>query len=440
VDGFLHYLPKEQFVTLRLPPAGAAKDSPGKEALLAALDREDALPDHEGLARDVGAGLVLTPSGAWARFWPAQDKGVLNEALRAEASKLVFREEGTWTILASSPLAMGKRAGAPLPPGDIALRVRFHPLLDAVFQPGDTLELGLTLGGAGIDMKGRLRYGEKSATRERVAAAPVCAGGLIDFIPSGLGIRAETTLPATFLADFFTRRVAAHCTIRDPQDRVRLERLLREATTGADPATGIALGIEFRDAKASFVVLGRIADGPPSPILARIGKHARTSFGVVVLDTLPLARRDLLAYRAWIVDAEPKLENLPETAWRLLAGLSGGENAGVPIVYAEQDGYFMAAAGPRADILVSSVRRRIRTGTTRSIGSTELRGARERGKGDYVLGVILAGTGFAELAESDRAVLRATLGAGPGATPPSSISVAALRDGDELELVGRALY
>ena len=76
LDGFLRYLPEEQFVTVRLPPASAT-GSPAVVALLETLDRK-LMGATAGLADDVGAGLVLTPGGAWAHFHPASDKGLLN--------------------------------------------------------------------------------------------------------------------------------------------------------------------------------------------------------------------------------------------------------------------------------------------------------------------------------------------------------------------------
>jgi hypothetical protein len=191
------------------------------------------------------------------------------------------------------------------------------------------------------------------------------------------------------------------------------------------------------------VALGRAADGPASPILAKLRTRLRTEFGALVLDARE-APRDVVGLSAWVVDAEPELAGLPETAWGLLDGLAGGADGGLAIACTEWEGWCVFACGRRADLLARAVRRRLAAGSARSPGSVELMRARERaqaaGAGDYVIGIVVDAERFGALAESDRAALRALVGASEAAEAPRVVAVAGLRRNGELALEGRVLY
>ena len=437
LDGFLQYLPDNLSLTLRLPsadapPAGIAK-------LLEALGRAG-LFQAPGLDSARSQGLAVTTAGAWVHYLPAKDKAQLNRALQAGAHKVAHREESDWTILSLGGKGAGRVQGEPLPPGHAALRVRFHPLLDLVFPPGDTLEAGLTLGGAGFDLSGRLRPGEGSPTAARVAGAAACQGGWIDLIPASLAVRAETTLPAPALAAMLTRTFGAYCGIPLDKDRVLVERFLRELLTGLDQTAGIAIGIEFKEGQTSFVAIGRIGEGPPSPLLAGVRSHARSSFGPLVLDARREAPKGIIGHYAWLTEPKPVLKGLPESLWGLVGDLTGGEDGGLPTAYVAPSRWFVFGAGRRADRLVASVYKRLRGGAQSSAGSRALRAARERGKGDYVLGLVLSGSGFDGLAANDRKQIARLLHAGENAQMPDTIALSLFRDGEEIRLEGRALY
>jgi hypothetical protein len=449
-DGFQRFLPEETSVTLRLPPYAEVKERPTRfEVLLRALGRGDASPtrlfygaeEPFGLAESRAPGLALTPDGAWVHYLPAEDKGRLNQALRDHAGKAAFREEDEWVILSRGGKGPGRGEGGALPPGDLALRVRFHPLLDVLAYPGDTLELGITLGGGGLDIRGRLRPSEKSATRTAIQQARPCNGGLIDFLPAGLAVRVETTLPAVNLSSFLTRRIASHCGLREDKDRILLERLLREVLTAVDPATELAFGLDLRDGETGFVAAGRIAGGPPSTILAKLRRSSRTEFGALILDARE-APRGVIGLAAWIADPRPALEGLPQSTWNLVGDLCGGEERGLLFAYAEEKEWFILGAGRGADNLVRMVRRRLSTGSKRSFGSQVLRQVRERGADDseYLLGVVVVPPLLAGLPDTDRAALWATFGATGKAVEPRAIAVAGSRSENGLALEGRLLY
>ena len=145
--------------------------------------------------------------------------------------------------------------------------------------------------------------------------------------------------------------------------------------------------------------------------------------------------------RQWTVEAAPELEGLPESVWPWIGDLSNSdEDGGVFLGYGMWEDRFIVAGGPRAYLLVQSVRRRLAAGTERSEAATQLRLARERGKGDYVLGIAIDGSRLNDLAESDRTALRRSFRAGASALVPSVISLAGFHHDGDLWLEGRVLY
>ena len=443
-DGFLHLLPHGVFLSMRLPPAARVEEEPEVfRLLLRAFGREVSpnaaffgAEEPEGIDRMQGPGLALAAGGAWVHYLPAKDKSALNRAVRERARELAVREESHWVILSKGGKGAGTFQEAPLPAGDLALRVRHHPLLALVAQPGDTLELGIAVGGGGFNFRGRLRTRPESATRACLAEAHAGEGGLLDYIPSSLALRIETTLPVTPLAGFVTRRLAVHCGL-NYADRVLAERFLRETLTGIDPETGIALGLEFREGTASFVALARLGPGPASPILKKLRREGRSSFGALILDQRE-APAGLVGWVAWLANAEPQLEGLPQSLWGWVGELAD-EERGMLFAHARWGKWLIVGGGPRADILVRAVRTKVATGTNRSKGSFALFHLREKGR-EYVFGAVFAGSGLDGLPPDDRAALAAVLGARPEARAARAIAVAGFRDGDDLSLEGRALY
>ncbi|MHC4667663.1 MAG: hypothetical protein ACYTFD_04585 [Planctomycetota bacterium] len=447
-DGFLAHLPQGVSIAMRLPTLEALDEGPEVyRALLHALGRDEVSPralffaveQPDGVDRRRAPGLALLSTGSWAHYLPAQDKAALNQALRPRAAELYVREVSRWIVLSRRVLGAGEVAEPPLPSGRMALRVRHHPLLSLLAQPGDTLELGLTLGGGGFDFHGRLRPGEAGDTSARLARTRAGAAGLLDHIPSSLAVRLETTLPPLLIASFLTRRLAYHGGLKQEADRVLIERFLREVLTGIDAEAGCAVGLEFRDGQTSLVVLGSLGPGPPSPILAKLRRDERSSFGALVLD-----RRDapagLLGWAAWVAEPEPRLEELPQCTWGWLDALSS-EEKGLPLAYARWKGSFVVAAGPRADLLARAVRSKLAWGGSRSLGSFELLNLRQRGGDlDYVLGAVLAGSGLDGLPPADRQLLAALFGARPAARAPQAVAIAGFRRDGELAIEGRARY
>ena len=170
-DGFLEHLPDELSITARLPPLATREAKPkAVAAMLEALGRPEALWAIEGVDPERGAGLAVTTGGGQVHYLPARDKAAINANLGELVKTMAYREEADWVILSRGGAGAGKNVGAPLPPGDAALRARFHPLLDIALASGDSLELGATLGAGGVDFSGAVRTGETSATRRRLAA------------------------------------------------------------------------------------------------------------------------------------------------------------------------------------------------------------------------------------------------------------------------------
>ena len=224
------------------------------------------------------------------------------------------------------------------------------------------------------------------------------------------------------------------------KDRVLVERFLRELLTGLDASAGMAIGVEFRDGQTSFVALGRIGEGAPSPLLAGVRSHGRSSFGPLVLDVRREAPKGILGHFAWVTNPNPQLDDLPETLWSLVGDLCGGEEGGLLTAYVEYQGWYLLGAGRRADRLVATVHKRLRGAAQRSSGSRALRAVRGRGKGDYVLGIVLAGSGFDGLVDNDRKELARLLHAGPSAEGSGTIALSFFRDGEEIRIEGRMLY
>lgn len=446
-DEFLDHLPAGVALTMRLPSAAAVEERPeAMAALLRACGHGAASPRSaffavdrpEGIDPDRAPGLALTAAGGWVHYLPAGDKGALNRALQGRGGKASVRELDRWIVLSRVGHGAGEFREDPLPVGDLALRVRHHPLLKLLGQTGDVVELGLRIGPGGVDLAGRLVPGGSGGTAAMLADARPGAGGLVDYIPSGLALRIETTLPPTLLATFLTRRLILHGGVEAPDDRVLLERFLREVLTGTDPDSGYALGLEFKGGKASFVVVGEAGPGPASPILAKLQRDERSSYGALVLD-----RRDapdgLLGWYAWIADAKPKLDGLPECGWGWVDGLAH-EEKGLLLAYARWQRWFVVAGGPRADLLARAVRSRVARGANRSLGSFLLLDLCQRGGGDYVLGAVFAAVGLDGLPPADRRALGAMFHAGADAQAPRALAVAGFRADGALVLTGRALY
>ena len=440
-DGFLRFLPADLSVTVRAPSMTTRDANPGAvTALLRALGRPRSIWSGKGIDPSRSAGLAITTAGARVHYLPALDKAAINRDLGDRVKTMAYREEQDWVILSQGGTGAGSAQGDPLPPGDAALRVRHHRLLDIAFGSGDTLELGLTLGGGGIDFSGRLRPAESSATSLRLATATPLADEILDLLPPVLAVRVETTLPASELAAPLTRRLAKHCGIAAEKDRVLIERFLRELLTGMDSSRGWGLGLDFKDGALSAIILGHKASGPPSPLLAGVRQRRRSSVGPLVLDFRNGAPRNSLGFWAWVVEARPAIEGLPETAWGAVARLSN-EQDGLRVAFTRVGNFVACAVGPRADLMLKSTRRRLAGAASRSPAVRALRAARGRVQdAPYVLGVALRGAGFSGLAESDRKAIAALVGAGGEAQVPGLAAFAGfLRDGG-LWIEGRLLY
>ena len=446
-DGFLNYLPDKPRLVARLPSTQQVADAPAAVgSLLRCLGREAENPatllyraaELVGIDAKRSAGLVVLQGGGWIHFLPAADKGRLNQALSSLVTKYALQEEESWISVSAPGAKPGREQGDPLPAGDVAGRWMYHPLLDAVAQPGDALELGATLLDGGMEITGRLVPGNNSPTAAAIEKAGGALAGSIDLLPPWLGVRFESTFPATIYATLLTRRIARHAGIANGELRDNLERFLREATTAVDPASGLAVGIDFRNGAASFVAVGLIAKGPASPVLAKLAKADRTTFGGLVLDFRE-TKEKLLGFYAWCPEPEPNTD-LPDSLATSLDNLMSDE-AGVHVTYASAEGYAIVAAGPNADSLARKVRARVVSGTQSSVGGRQIEVLRRRGGDDCVFAAVVSGAGLSGMADADRARLREMFLAGPEATAPKLIVATGFRrDGNTLRLEGTIVY
>ncbi|HEX5138591.1 MAG TPA: hypothetical protein VFY93_16585 [Planctomycetota bacterium] len=439
--GFARW-PADTVVLLRLPSAARLQAAgEGFAGLLRALGREATAPAEalygiaspDGLARKAPPYAALTASGGWMRVLPASDMPALRRSL-APGADVVAQETDDRLVLFRGTLP-GNAVEAPLPGGDVAIRVRHHPLLAAVAESGDVLEAAIDVGGAGFDARARLVPGPDSPTRDLLARAVPGEGGLLDYLPPTTFLRVETTLEPVFLAAGMARRLARHLGAAEAKDRTIVVRVLREALSGADPATGLAIGVEARGGEASVVVIARDAEGAPSPILKKLCAEERSTYGALVLD-----RRASPAghgWFAWVAHAAPALEDLPECLWSAVDLLSD-EAKGLPVAYAAFDGWSVVAFGPRADALAVATRERLTAGSSRTAGADELRRLRESRGGDYVFGVVVEPG--ADLPAADLRAAVASLGGIEGAPGAKAFAAAGFRTPDALEFLARAYY
>jgi len=433
-DGFLRLLPENASVVARAPAGGGE----GVAGLLAMLGRTGDDPLLHGLDGRDGArasGFALGAGGAWwLHFVPAADKGRMNVALRERAGRVAVREEDDWIVLGTGG-APAPGEPEPLPPGRAAIRVVHHALLDEIAQPGDRLEFGVDLLEHGLQGEGRLTPGKASPTTEAIARAAGPIGGTLsgrlDMLPAALAVRVESTIPPTAYATYLARRIARHAGLPDGELRDNVERFLREAATGLDPEGGIAFGLDLaKPTLPGFVIVGRIADGPASPVLAKLRRAPRTTFGGLVLDARDTGSQVIRGFFAWAPQAAPDDAGLPRTAAPALVSVVR-EDLGVPVAYAEAEGYGIVAAGGRADLLAKAVRRRVVQGRTQSEGARVLALLRERAGGECILAAVVAGDRFGGLAGEDAGALRALLGATADGRPPDLVVVAGFRDDEE---------
>jgi hypothetical protein len=438
IDGFLKLLPENTSVTLRLPPPGQLE---AMSSLLALTGNEATAPYlvSSGLDPKRAGAVSLGTDNSWMRYLPALDKGAINAALREHADRMAVREEGDWMVLGTGGAAAG--SADPLPPGDIAIRVQHHALLDAIAQPGDRLELGVTLRGSGFEAAGRLIPAENSPTVEAVAKARGAVYGRIDLLPAWMAIRIETTMPPTLLARSAARRIARHTGLEEGDLRDNIERFLREAATGIDPESGYAIGIDCKEGALTFAVVGRVAEGPASPVLTRLARDGRNSFGGLTLDEREVKGKSLHGFFAWVPQATVQAAGLPTTAASLFAELVD-EDAAVSVCYSEREGMAVVTAGKAADAIARAIRKRVGEGIQRSTASSQIATMREQAKGDCVWVAAISGQRLAGLAAADIASLRAMFFAGDAATAPKLIVVAAFRReaGVGIGIRARVLY
>jgi len=443
-DGPFRRWPEDVELAVRLPAPAEVEGRPDAfQGLLRVMGATGRTPfgyffgadAPDGIARERAPWMVVTGSG-WMRALPANDLAALNRAMAGQPPEVLVQQLDGFVVLYCGTRPQD-RVEADLPPGDLAIRVRHHPVLSLLAETGDTLEAAIVLGGGGFDASGRLTPGPGSPTSALLAAAKAGEGGLLDFLPPGLFLRVEMTLPAAALAHPVTRRLAEHLGFPEAGDRVVVERFLREVLTGAAPSKAIAFGCEVRGTEVSFVVVAHDVEGQPSPVLAKLREADRYSFGPLVFDPRT-AGRDLCGWYAWVAQAQPQIEHLPECLWDTVGGLAD-EEKGLPVAYAAFDGWSVLAAGPRADSLVRATRSRLLGGSERSAGAVQLFRLRGRGEGDYVLGIVVE-PGLAELPAADSAALRASFGLSADGQPPGAIAVAGFRADGALKLLARALY
>jgi len=436
--------PADTTIAIRLPPPAAVAAEPdGALGLMHMLGREGTpsaflfgAATTEGMARDSAPLAALTASGGWIRALFATDMASLRRAFAALPPDVVAQETDGFLVLFRGTLP-ARGVEPPLPPGDLALRVHHHPLLAAVAESADVLEAGIDLGRAGFEVRAHLAPGPSSPTSDLLARASAGEGGLIDYLPPSTFLRIETTLPRAFAAAGVARRLARHAGFAEEGDRVIVERLLREALTGADRKTGLVIGVEAEGGELSVVVVARDADGAASPILKKLRSDERSSFGPLVLDHRA-ASGGLVGWFAWIAQAQPELKDLPECLWGAVDRLSD-ESKGLQVAYAAFDGWSVVAFGPRADRLAAATRARLEGGSSRTTGASELRLLREEGEGDYVIGVIVE-PGPMELPAADLAALKAAFGGSEGARGPAAFAAACFRRESGLEILARAYY
>jgi len=437
--------PADTTIAFRLPPPAAVEAAPeAVAALQRALGHGGVSPSAflygadstAGIAPDSAPWAVLTASGGWMRALRAADMASLRAAFAGLPSEVVAQEtDGFLVLFRGTRPADGVEP--PLPAGELAMRVRHHPLLAMVAESGDLLEGALVLGTAGFDADGRLVPGPSSPTADLLRGATPAEGGILDYLPSNTFLRVETTIPRVFAAAGAARWLARHVGFSEEKDRVIAERLLREALTGADPKAGLTIGVEAHGGGISVVVAARDAEGAPSPILAKLFNDARSSFGPLVLD-----RRDapggLDGWFLWVAQAKPELQDLPECLWGTVDLLSD-ESKGLPVAYAAFDGWSVVAFGPRADALAFDTRARLEGGSSRTPGAAELHRLRESGKGDYVIGVVVE-PGAADLPPADRTALSAAFGGSEGAPGVAALAAACFRESDALRILVRTYY
>jgi hypothetical protein len=438
IDGFLNLLPANTSITLRMPlPSQLATMS----SLLTLTGHDTSAPylTANGLDPDRAGAISFGTDNSWVRYLPAKDKGAINAELREHADRMAVREEGDWMVLGTGGAAKG--SSDPLPPGDIAIRVQNHALLDAIAQPGDRLELGITLRPGGLEAAGRLIPGDNSPTIEAVTKARGAVYGRIDLLPAWMAIRIETTMPPTLLARSAARRIARHTGLEEGDLRDNIERFLREAATGIDPESGYAIGIDCKEGALSFAVVGRIADGPASPVLAKLLRDGRDSFGGLTLDEREVKGKSLRGYFAWVPQATANASGLPTTALALLGNLVD-EDVAVPVTYAEDDGIAVVTAGKASDSIARAILKRVRAGMQRSTASSQAASMRQEADGECVWIAAVSGRRLASLASADIAALRAIFHAGETASAPKLIVVAGFRreTGTGIGVRARVLY
>ncbi len=450
IDGFLAHAPKNARVMARLPRPAMLSERPTEmAALFAALGWKGdpatvlyGVANADGIDAKRAPGWAVTAKGTRIRYFPVADQAKLNASLQPLRSAFELREKSRWTILETAATGDVAPQDTALPPGDFAVRLHSHPLLTLLARPGDILDIGVTLHKSGLEFEGVVRAGATATQDDTWGRAEAGYGGVLVRLPGWLAVRAETTAPPTALAATIARRFAFHAGIKDGNDRLIIERLIREALSGAAQSEGVAFGIEIRGGQATCVVTGsRVGD--LSPTLEAMRNDDRSTFGPLVFDALNVAK-DRNGWALWLVEPQPKLDGLPEAFWPMIAAATEGEDGpGLTIAYSEVDDQFAFAIGPRANALVTSMRKRMRNpGGER--GADQLWYMQQRGAefkaGAYVAGVVISGQGIAELNATDRAALGHWFGAGKGAKPPQTIALAVFRDGLDLRLFGRVIY
>lgn len=444
-EEFLKFLPDDVTTTIRLPSLDLLERKRGECAALLTMlgvagDPAAALYGSAtpgGMDRARAPGLALSPGGAWVRYLPSTDRATLTRAVGdLVAAGAVQRQEGDWLLLSLGGKGPGNAQGEALPPGDIGLRLHSHPLLASLCSPADRVDLGLTLGTGGCEIRGVFRPGADGVSRDAIERATAGEGGLIDYMHLSLALRMESTLPATVIAPFLSNWVAAHGGIGEAKERAILERLLREGLTALDPATGFGLGIELREGKASAVLVGRIAGGPASAILASLAGGGRHTFGALVLESA-VPEKNYFALRGLLPQGKANLEGVPECAFDFVAGLT---KDGLEFAVRVQEGWVAAGIGPRGALLAGDTLRRIHEGSRGSEGGKAIQDLVRSEKGAYVLGVVITGAGFAQAPAGDRAALRSLSGAGESAVPPSMAALAGFAREGVVDLAGRIAY